>query len=59
MPEQRGARIAAVEGLGELLDRFALLVGELLGNVDTNPVMDVAAARALGARRPFAAEALP
>src|SRR5215212_3124644 len=58
LAEQRGARILPVERLGELLDRLTLLVGELLRDVDPDPVVDVAPARALGTRRSLAAQAL-
>ncbi len=58
MPEERGARIAAIERLGELLHRRPLLPRELLRDVDADPVVDVSAPRSLGPRRPLAAQPL-
>src|SRR3954454_22634 len=58
LAEEPGAGVLAVEGLSQLLDGLALLVGELRRDVDADPVIDVAAARALGVRWPLAAEAL-
>src|SRR5262249_38082170 len=43
---------------GELLGRLALLLGELLRDLDLQPVADVPASLALRPRRPLAAQAL-
>src|SRR6476469_1173802 len=48
--EQGRAGILAVQRLGQLLDSLALLVGEFLGHLDLDPVIDVTATRPLGVR---------
>src|SRR6185295_17451041 len=56
--QQLGARVGAVEGLRQLRGRLLLLLGQLLGHLDLEPVADVALAAALCLWRALAAEAL-
>src|SRR4051794_23183232 len=51
-PEQRRTRVLPVQGLRQLRDGVALLIRELLGDVDPDPVVDVASlGSATGFRR--------
>src|SRR4051794_34004554 len=57
-PEERGPRVRAVQRVRKLLDRVALLVGELLRHVHSYAVVDVSATRALGPRWALFAQSL-
>src|ERR1700677_4211240 len=57
--EQSRTRVVGAHRLGELLHRLLLLLAELLGNVDHEPIVDVpAVGSAAQLRRPLAAQAL-
>src|SRR4249919_979186 len=58
LAQQLGPRVGAVEGLGQRLGRLLLLLGQLLGHLDLEPVADVAVALAPRLRRPLALEPL-